>query len=91
LVLIFTPYSSKYGSLFALTILNCGGGRGGVGGDGGEEGETSGGVGGGGKHETLCLIILTTLLGETFASSSSLSHDGEIKVLVSNSTPLPFL
>ena len=78
-------------SLIALAVLNCGGGRGGVGGDGGEEGEMGGGVGGGGKHGIHCLIRLTTLLKDTFTSSSSLSHEGEIKGLVSNSSLLLFL
>lgn len=78
------------GSLIALSILNCGGGEGGVGGDGGEEGETGGGVGGGGKRKICYLIKLTVLLGETFTSSSSLSCEGEIKGLVSNSL-LPLL
>lgn len=62
-----------------------------MGGDGGEEGEMGGGVGGGGKRRIHCLIRLTTLLRETFASSSSLSREGEIKGLVSNSSVLPFL
>lgn len=69
--------------------MNCGGGGGGPGGDGGEEDETSGGVGGGGKCKICCLIRLTALLGETFTSSSSFSHKGEIKGLVSNSSLLP--
>ena len=50
----------------------------------GEDGETGGGVGGGGMHGILCLIRLITLLGETFASSSSPPHGGEIKGLVSS-------
>lgn len=62
-----------------------------MGGDGGEEGEASGGVGGGGKHGICCLIRLTTPLGETFASSSLLSREGEIKGLVSNSLLLSLL
>lgn len=72
-------------------MLNCGGGGGGVGGDGGEDGEASGGVDGGGKCGIHCLIRLTAFLGEPFASSSSLSHEGEIKGLVSNSSLLSFL
>ena len=59
--------------------------------DGGEYGETGGGVGGGGMHGIHYLIRLITLLSETFASSSSLSREGEIKGLVSNSLLLPFL
>jgi len=59
--------------------LNYGGRGGGLGKDGGEDGETSGGVGGGGMHEICYFIGLITLLGETFVSSSSLSHRGEIK------------
>ena len=39
----------------------------------------------------ICLIKLTVLLGETFASSSSLSHEGEIKGLFSNSPLLLLL
>ena len=65
-------------------ILNCGGGRGGVGKDGGEDGEIGGGVGGGGMCGIHCFIIMIALLGETFASSSSLSCRGEIKGLVSS-------
>ena len=77
--------------MIALAILNCGGGEGGVGGDAGEEGEMGGVVGGGGKRRMHCLIRLTTLLGETFASSSLLSCEGEIKGLFSNSSLLPLL
>ena len=77
--------------MITLTILNYGGGGGGVGGDGGEEGEMDGGVARGGKRGICCLIRLTTLLGETFASSSSLSQEGEIKGLFSNSSLLPLL
>lgn len=72
-------------------ILNCVGCRGGVGGDGGDDGEICGSVGGGGMHGICFLIILIVLLGETFMSSSSLSHEGEIKGLVSNSLLLLFL
>ena len=74
------------GILIALAILNYGGGGGGVGGDGGEEGEMGGCVGGGCKHGMRCLIILTTLLEETFVSSFSLSREGEIKGFLSNSS-----
>lgn len=56
-----------------------------MGGDGGEGGEAGGNVGGGGIRGIRCLIKLTVLLRETFASSSSLSHEGEIKGLFSNS------
>ena len=59
--------------------------------DGGEDGETSGGVGGGSKCGILCLIKLTALLRETFASSSLLSREGEIKALFSNSSLLLLL
>lgn len=83
-----TPLNIK--SLITLAILNYGGGRGRVGGDGGDDGEIGGGVGGGGMRIIHCLIILM-LLRETFTSSSSLSHEGEIKGLVSNSSLLPFL
>lgn len=85
------PTPLNIGSLITLTILNYGGGGGGVGGDGGEEVETGDGVGGGGKCGMCCLIRLTVLLGETFASSSLLSCEGEIKVLVSNSSLLLLL
>ena len=54
-------------------------------------GEAGGGVGGGGRHRIHCLIKLTILLGETFASSSLLSHKGEIRGLFSNSSLLPIL
>jgi len=70
------------GNFITLAILNCGGGGGGVGEDGGEEVETGGGVGGGGMRGIHCRIRLITLLVETFASSSSLSCQGEIKGLV---------
>ena len=56
-----------------------------------EEDEMGGGVCAGGKHRLPYLIRLTALLGEYFASSSLLSHEGEIKGLVSNSSLLPFL
>jgi len=91
---VFTTNQNWSGSSFptplntvnfiALSILNCGGGGGGVGEDGGEDGDIGGGVGGGVMHGIRCLIRLITLLGETFASSSLLSHGGEIKELVSN-------
>jgi len=77
--------------LIALTILNRGGGGGGVGVNGGEGGEVGGDVGGGGNYRIFCLIKLTALLRETFASSSSLSREGEIKGLFSNSSLLPLL
>jgi len=67
------------GNFISLAILNWGDGRGGVVGDRGQDGETGGGVGGGGMHGIRCLIRLITLLGETFASSSLLSHQGKIK------------
>lgn len=71
-----------------LSMLICGVGGSGVGGDGGEEGEEGGGVGGDGNFVMRCLIKLAALLGETQASSSLLSHEGEIKGLFPNS-PLP--
>ena len=83
------PTPLNTGSLIALAILNCGGGGGGVGGDGGEGGEVGGGVDV--NHGICCLIKLTTLLGETFVSSSSLSREGEIKGLFSNSSLLPLM
>lgn len=70
-------------------MLNCEVGGGGVGADGGEGGEMGGGVGRGGNYGMHCLIKLTTLLREIRASSSSLSHEGEIKELFPNpSLPL---
>ena len=59
--------------------------------DGGEDGETGNGVSGGGMCGILCLIKLISLLGETFASSSSPPHRGEIKGLVSSCVLLLFL
>lgn len=59
-------------------------------GDGGEEGEMGGGVGGGDICRIRCLIRLAALFGETFTCYSSLSYEGEIKGLVSNSS-LPLL
>ena len=85
------PTPLNIGIFIALATLNHGGGGSGGGGDGGEGGEMGGGVGGGGKRGIHCLIKLTALLGETFTSSSSLSSEGEIKGLVSNSSLLPFL
>ena len=76
------------GSLTALSMLNCRFGGGGVGEDGGEGGEMGGGISGGGKCGMHCLIKLTALLKETRVSSSSLSHEGEIKGLFSNSSLL---
>jgi len=72
-------------NFIALAILNCGGGEGGVGKDGGEYGETCGGIDGGGMRRICFLIKLIALLGETFASSSSLYCGGEIKGLESSS------
>ena len=60
----------------------------GDGGEGGEGGEAGGGMGGGGNCGMHCLIKLISLLGETRANSSFLSHEGEIKGLFPNS-PLP--
>jgi len=77
------PTPLNTGNFISLATFNYGGGKGGVGEDGGDDGETSGGVGGGGMCRILCLIRLITLLGETFESSSLLSHRGEIKGLVS--------
>jgi len=61
-----------------LAILNCGGGTAEYGGDGGEAGR---GVGGGRIRRILCLIKWITFRGETFMSSSSSPHGGEIKGL----------
>lgn len=89
----FTMNQNWSGSLFptplntdnfiALAILNCGGGGSGVGRDGVENGEASCGADGAGMRRIRYLIILITLLGETFMSSSSLSRHGEIKGLFS--------
>ena len=79
------------GSLIALAMLNRGGGGGGVGEDGGEVGEAREGISGGDSCGMRYLIKLTALLGETFVSSSSLSREGEIKVLFSNSSLLSLL
>ena len=57
----------------------------------GEDGETGVDVGGGGMRGILCFIRLITLLGETFASSSSPPNGGEIKGLVSSSVLHSFL
>ena len=46
--------------------------------------EAGGGVSGGGMHEIVYLIKLITLFGETFTSSSSSPHGGEIKGLFSS-------
>ena len=73
------------GNFIALAIFIHGGGGGGMGKHGGEDDETGGGVSGGGMYRILCLIKLITLLGETFTSSSSPPHGGEIKGLVSGS------
>jgi len=78
-------------NFIVLAILICASGRGGVGEDGGEDGEIGSGIGGSGMYGIHCLIKLFPLHGETFASSSSLSHGGEIKGLVSNSTLPSFL
>lgn len=85
------PTPLNTGSLIALTILNNGGGKGGVSGDGGEEGKIGGSVGGGVRCRIHRLSRLTAFLGENFTSSSSLSCEGEIKGLVSNSSLLPLL
>lgn len=78
-----TPLNTD--SLIMLAIINCGGGGVGVGGDGGEVG---GSVGGGRNHEMRCLIKLNMLLGDTLARFSSLSREGVIKGLFSNSSLL---
>jgi len=85
------PTPLNIGSLIALAILYYSGGGGGVGGYGSVEGVIGVGVGEGGKHRICYLIKLTTLLGETFMRSSLLSHEGEIKGLVSNSSLPPLL
>ena len=97
----FTMNQNWFGSSFptplntdnfiVLTILNCGGGGGGVGEEGVEDGETGGGVGGSGMHGIRYLIKLIALLGETFASSSLLSHEGERKGLDFSSALPSFL
>ena len=59
-----------------------------MGGNGGKGDEVGGSVGGGGNHGMHCLIKLAKLLGETLVNSSSLSCEGEIKGLFSNSSLL---
>lgn len=78
------PTPLNTGNFIELAILKRGGGGGYTSEDGGEGGEAGGGVGGGGMREILCLIKLIALLGETFLSSSSSPHGGEIKGLVSS-------
>jgi len=70
-----------------LTILNHASGGAGVGGDGGEGGDVGGSVGG--NRQFFFLIKLIVLLKETFASSSLLSYEVEIKGLFSKSSLLP--
>ena len=74
-----------------LPILTRSGSRGGTGEEGGEMSETSGGVGGGGMCRIIFLIKFITLRRETFASSSSSPHGGEIKGLFSSPLLLSFL
>jgi len=78
-----TPLNTD--NFISLAILTRDGGGGGTGEDGGEGSETGGGVGGGGMRGILCLIKLIELLGDTFVSSFSSPHRGEIKGLVSSS------
>ena len=85
------PTPLNTGNFITLIILDCGGRGGGVGGDGGDDSETGCSVGGGGMHGIHCLIRLITLIGETFVSSSSFSHEGEIKGLFSTSVLPSFL
>ncbi len=66
-----------------LAILNRSAARVGTGEDGGDGNEAGGGVGGGGMCGILCLIKWITLHRETFTSSSSSPHRGEIKGLFS--------
>jgi len=84
-----TPLNT--GSFIALAIPLRSGGEGGMDEVRGKYGETNGGVGGGGMHVILCFIRLITLLGETFASSSSPPRGGKIKGLVSSSVLPSFL
>jgi len=78
-------------NFIALAILTHGGGGGGIGEGGGEDSETSGGGGGGGICGIIYLIKLIALLSETFVSSSSSPHRGEMKGLVSSSALPLFL
>ena len=64
-----------------LAILNRGGGGVGTDEDGGDGGEAGSSVGGGGIRGIPYLIIWIALHGETFTSSSSSLHEGEIKGL----------
>jgi len=74
-----------------LPILTRSGGEGGTSEDGDDGGESGGGVGGDGMRGILCLIKWIALHGETFASSSSSPHGGEIKGLFSRRLPPSFL
>lgn len=76
-----------------LAIPTFGGGEGGVSEDGFDVGEVGDGVHGGGISGMCWLINWTSLLRENPASSSSLSHEIEIRGLFSNPSvpqyPLP--
>ena len=85
------PTPLNTGNFIVLSILTRGGGRGGTGKDGGDGGEASGGVGGGGMRKILCIIKWIALHRETFVSSSSSPHRGEIKGLVSSPALPSFL
>ena len=76
-----TRINRDIGSLIVFAILNCGGG-------GGEGSEAGGNVGGCGGCRMRYIIKLIALLRETLANSSSLSREGEIKGLFSNSSLL---
>lgn len=72
------------GILIAFTIPTLGGGGGGVGGDGVDVGQEGDGVDEGSNCGMHCFIHQTTLLKENLARSSSLSHESEIRGLLSN-------
>lgn len=81
------PTPLNTGSFITLAILLRGGDGGGMGEVGDEDGE----MGGGDMHGILYLIMSITLLGKTFANSSSLPRGDEIKGLVSSSVLPSFL
>lgn len=79
------PNSLNTGNFTVLAMLNHGGGGGGMGEDGGDGGEVGGSVGGGGMCRILYLIKWITLHRESFTSSSSFPHVGEIEWIFSGS------
>jgi len=78
------PTPLNTGNFIVLAILTHGGGEGGTSEDGGEGGEAGGTMGGGGIRRILFLTKWIAHHRETFPSSSSSLHGGEIKGLVSS-------